>query len=224
MQKVFLLKTDILHNQDIFQREYEKMPEYRKEKIDHVHSIKDKILSLGAGILLQKGLRAAGIEEKQTKIAFGENGKPYLADYENFFFSLSHSGDYAMASFADTQTGCDIELIKKANMKVARRFYSADELHTLEKEMDEQKQTELFYRLWTLKESYIKLTGQGMALALDSFTIHLSDFVTIAVDGEPQNVLFEEFEIDHYRAAVCTRVNSVQDNRQMESNLIRVVV
>ena len=211
MQKVYLLQTDILNNEKVFIREYAKMPEYRKEKINRLRFQKDKNLSLGAGILLRKGLSERGIDVVRAKIQTNDYGKPYLADSNEIFFSLSHSGSYAMASFADVENGCDIERIKECDMKIARRFYSPVEVEILEAEKDENKRQELFYRFWTLKESYMKLTGQGMALALNSFSVYLNEPVTVEVNNEKQNAQFFEFAIDHYRAAVSGIKSGQQD-------------
>ena len=42
---------------------------------------------------------------------------------------------------------------------------------------DEHKRCEEFYRLWTLKESFMKVTGLGMKLPLDSFCFQLGERV-----------------------------------------------
>lgn len=218
MNKVYLLSTEELSNADIFAREYGRMPVYRQEKINKFRFEKDKRLSLAAGILLNRGLQEAGMIPKQVEIRLGSNGKPYLAETDNVFFSLSHSGCYAMAAFADTEVGCDIEQITSIDEKIARRFFSAYEVRALESIQDEQERQALFFRYWTLKESYLKLTGEGLAMPLDSFEVHLGEPVTIEPAGVIESVgfiestkkkpmvSFREYEIPDYKVAVCRRI------------------
>ncbi|WFR63863.1 4'-phosphopantetheinyl transferase superfamily protein [Paenibacillus amylolyticus] len=64
----------------------------------------------------------------------------------------------------------DVEKIAPIDMQIAERFFSPMESQFLAAEPD-NRQLETFYRLWTLKESYIKAVGMGLSIPLDSFAI-----------------------------------------------------
>ncbi|MCD7736265.1 MAG: 4'-phosphopantetheinyl transferase superfamily protein, partial [Lachnospiraceae bacterium] len=109
------------------------------------------------------------------RVSQGEHGKPFFPDFPEIHFSLSHSGEMAMAVFADTEIGCDIELKKQANEKLARRFFCPEEYAWMARAKDEPERKERFYRLWTLKESFLKATGWGLRLPLDSFCFFITE-------------------------------------------------
>lgn len=95
---------------------------------------------------------------------FGENGKPYFRELP-FYFSLSHSGDYVFCALSTEEIGADIQQHGKQSGRenrrhLADRFFSEEEKRALEASGESE---ELFYRLWTRKEAYGKLTGEGVA-------------------------------------------------------------
>jgi 4'-phosphopantetheinyl transferase len=53
-------------------------------------------------------------------------------------------------------------------MAVAERFFSPLEVDALRRLPDHARR-DLFFRYWTLKESYIKARGPGLAIPLDAF-------------------------------------------------------
>lgn len=165
----------------------------RQEKIRAFRFEKGKQLSLGAGLLLDYGLQGYGLREREVKIGKGRFGKPYLSDYPEIHFNLSHSGSMVMAAFGDREVGCDVEKMAQANEKVAERFFSEEEKRALQACGGNEQRTVLFYRIWTRKESYLKLTGEGMHMALDSF----------CVLGDSLHCSFREFPVTGYQAAVC---------------------
>lgn len=165
----------------------------RQEKIRAFRFEKGKQLSLGAGLLLDFGLRTYGLREREVRIGKGRFGKPYLPDYPEIHFNLSHSGSMVMAAFGDREVGCDVEQMAAAKGKVAERFFSPEEKRALQACGDKEQRTALFYRIWTRKESYLKLTGEGMHMALDSFSVLSEDFPC----------LFKEFPVLGYQAALC---------------------
>lgn len=88
-------------------------------------------------------------------------------------FNLSHSGRRVVIGVsAGGDLGVDIEQMRATprHLAVAKRFFAAEEYAFLAAQ-PVQDQPLTFYRLWTLKEAFIKLTGRGLAQPLDSFAI-----------------------------------------------------
>ena len=88
---------------------------------------KDKLLSLGAGILIDKGLKTFGLREADVRIAEGKYGKSYFPDYPDIHFSVSHSEKMVLAVFEDTEVGCDIEYVDSVDLQLAERFFCQSE-------------------------------------------------------------------------------------------------
>lgn len=81
MKQVYKLNTKMLEDSENFCNFYEKLSAKRRQKIDGYRMEKDKLLSLGAGILIDKGLETFGLREANVRIAEGTYGKPYFPDY-----------------------------------------------------------------------------------------------------------------------------------------------
>lgn len=107
------------------------------------------------------------------RIARGEKGKPFIADKENIFFNISHSGDYVVCAVSDREIGIDIEKRAKARMEVAGRFFHKREVLALNALADDERNN-LFYDYWSVKESFLKYIGTGLARPLDSFLVQFS--------------------------------------------------
>ncbi|WP_181150878.1 4'-phosphopantetheinyl transferase superfamily protein [Paenibacillus sp. PCH8] len=108
-----------------------------------------------------------------AELSFTRNsyGKPSLIHHSNVPFNVSHSGDWiALISGGVAELGVDVEKIAPIEMQIAERFFSPMESQFLATEPAE-RQRETFYRLWTLKESYIKAVGMGLSMPLNSFAI-----------------------------------------------------
>ena len=201
--RMLALEVSPLRDLTLFQFCYESQPLWRRKKIDTLRRLPDKIQSLGAGILLQKALPGADL----TQIRFGENGKPYLPG-SSTQFNLSHAGDWALCAVGGVRLGCDIEQMKSCHMSVAHRFFCAEETRMLEEAQGEAEQ-DLFFRLWTIKESYLKAVGEGLSKPLNSFC------VTFTNDGPALSGLQSEWQLreyrvaDGYRCALCAAAGSV---------------
>ena len=129
----------------------------RQEKIERLRYAADRRLSLGAGLLLDQGLKRFGLRERTEAFGTVENGKPCLLHHPEIQFNLSHSGSMVMAAFASCPVGCDVEKKQKARMDVAKRFFAPAEQRVLWAAETEEERDMLFSRLWTLKESYLKV-------------------------------------------------------------------
>lgn len=173
------------------------MSEYRIKKAEKYKDENDKKLSILSSLLLDKALKKYGLSEKNMQYSFNEYGKPYFINSEELHFSISHSGEYAMVVISDKEIGCDIQQIKDVNLNIADRFFTADERANI-------KSTEDFFRIWTLKESFIKAVGKGLSIPLNSFTIKGLETKKPYCEYEGRIYKFKEFDnINEYCIAVC---------------------
>lgn len=93
------------------------------------------------------------------KYVFNKNGKPSLESGE-CGFSISYTNDNVyIAVVRDGIIGLDAEHINSIDLNVSREFMSENELVELEKSINKY---EYFYKIWTLKEAYVKLMGTGI--------------------------------------------------------------
>ena len=119
--------------------------------------------------------RAPSAEELagQSKSA---NGKPFFPAYPDFHYNISHSGDYVVCAYSAQPIGIDIQQIPDKARRVssiAGHFFSDREVAALQ-DLPDFEMRRLFTRFWTSRESYIKLTGRGLAEPFKSFYPDLS--------------------------------------------------
>jgi phosphopantetheinyl transferase len=97
-----------------------------------------------------------------------KQGKPYLdpaRNPEDIQFSLSHSKDIAVVAVCRKgRIGVDVEFheVSRPFMEIAGRYFYTDEVRFLE-QLNAPKRRQAFYRIWTMKESWLKATGEGIA-------------------------------------------------------------
>ena len=202
---VYVANTQSLKDKELFQKSYNSISEYRKQKVCRMKHPEDKIRSLGVGLLLQKALSDFGIDEKTAVFETNSNGKPYIScsDKEAVHFNLSHSGDYAMCIIGESPVGCDVERVRKIDLKLADRFFAQSEKEMISNQPTEDDKINTFFRLWTLKESYVKAEGQGLSIGLNSFAVQ-PDFNKILRDNVEVACSLCEFDVDKaYRFSAC---------------------
>lgn len=209
MKKVYFIDINNMKKTFSFEEIYSKVSLYRKNKVDKLKFGDDKWLSLAAEYLLMKGLEELNIDYSQIEIGFVENNKPILKNCpQELYFNLSHSGDMAMCIIADSEVGCDIQKMsdKEEYKKIAQRFFHPEEIQMIENAKETEKR-ELFYRIWALKESFIKATGKGFRTPLKDFKISLEkEKIQVYINGVLQEKYqLEEIEVGNseYRSAIC---------------------
>lgn len=205
---VYIYAADVSNLPDPkeFPEYMEGLPEERKQKTLRYVQEKDRKQSLGAGLLLKYVLNRHGVKYENIRIR--ENGKP---ESDEICFNLSHSDNMAVCAVSEQKIGCDVEKIKNAPERIAERFFCKDEILHLEKFKDEAKNQE-FYRLWTMKESYMKMTGEGMSLALNQFEFVFGDFVKVVRDGKICSCFIKEYELPEYKLTVCAEEAEFAEN------------
>lgn len=130
---------------------------------------------------------------------YGDRGKPKLNF--PFCFSLSHSGAYVLCALSGAAVGADIQRHQKCEVfRLAERFFSERENEALKRAaVENHGETELFYRLWTRKEAWGKLTGRGIGDGLGQELLPGEE----TYPGGRRLIWEETAEIAGYSLAVC---------------------
>ena len=202
--KVYTADAGPLSAPERYRRVYDSVSPWRREKVDRFRFDRDRRLSLGAGALLEAALAAEGVAD--LAMAMGQNGKPRLLHGTGIHFNLSHSGTRVLCAVSDHEIGCDVEQIKHADLQLARRCFHPGEYAALLKCPDEARRDDLFYRLWTLKESFMKATGLGFQLPLNQFCVTFrGSEVVVQQSVDARDYFFREFDLnDGYKYALCS--------------------
>lgn len=95
-------------------------------------------------------------------------GKPFLPDFPNLYYNISHTHNMVIAAVGNHEMGVDIEVISTARMAIANRFFSKPELELL-KHCKKRDLDTLFFELWTARESFAKATGTGIFASISHF-------------------------------------------------------
>lgn len=193
MVKAWVADVRPLYDRDRYEQYYAQLPDFRKQKADSLLRNERKAQSAGVWILWQKIRERYGL----------------AADTP---FNFSHSGTLVMcAACTDgrpVRVGCDVEKIGDLRLKLAERYFCREEYETIIREEKEERRTEMFYRYWVLKESFMKATGKGMALPVSRFCIRMDDPPVLIRQPEefPEEYHYCEYclEGEPYRMAVCT--------------------
>jgi 4'-phosphopantetheinyl transferase len=153
---------------------------------------RDRRLFLATRALVRTVLsRYASVSPEDWRFGTGEHGKPYVShppQPQQLHFNLSNTaGLVACAvSVAHEKVGIDVEAMdRRGNLvRLAETSFSSSETRAL-REVPADLLRERFFSYWTLKESYIKAKGMGLALPLDAFSLLLDEGNNVGVVFDP---------------------------------------
>lgn len=154
------------------------------------------------GLLLERYIPSASLSD----VAAGEHGKPYLPTAPSVDFNITHSNGFVACaiSVGRGKIGIDAEpsdgsIPKARQLEFAKRFFSRDELCSLESGRF------TFAQLWTRKEARLKMTGEGFSSGAFSSLPPSNEsgifFTTLSLDGFTVTVCSEsdaEIEVLRY--------------------------
>lgn len=135
--------------------------------------------------------RYAPVAPSDWTFRVGAYGRPFVTgplQEPRLFFNLSNTrGLVACAvSGAHEAVGVDVEAMDRRTepAAIAHRFFSPFEVSVLSA-LPLERQRERFFSYWTLKESYIKARGLGLAIPLGKFSFELDRGSDIGIRFEP---------------------------------------
>ena len=135
------------------------------------------------GLLRQLLSRYLRSEPAALQFTYGPHGKPALANAgaDWLRFNVSHSGRVVVYVVArDREVGVDVEQLRPelATWQLASAFFAEAEVRAL-RQFGDKLRPDAFFACWTRKEAYVKATGEGLFVGLDSFE------VPVAADPTP---------------------------------------
>ncbi len=221
--KTFFASTDKFYNAqtgELTTYFHEKLPavsEERRARVERVRSNLSKAELLAAELVRDYALRTVFGMEK-AEIEQGEFGKPYLKGEKDKFFNISHSAGTVACTVSDVECGLDIECFDTPHdmMNVAARFFSTMEQSAI---MMSPNPIEAFCRLWTIRESYVKMRGTGFSMGLKALrcNFHRGKAEMLVNEVSQEDVVFVEFRnIYRYRACVCTKGEAEHEVTKIE--------
>lgn len=144
-----------------FDSAFEKMSHERKARCLRFKLFDDRRRMVFAEELL-RNLLAENFcaEESEIVIKNLPSGKP-VAEVrgKEVSVSLSHSGDFVACAVSSAPVGIDLEIKREVKPSLLKAL-NEEELEFVNKSEDKDS---AFLRIWTAKEAYLKLTGEGLA-------------------------------------------------------------
>lgn len=131
------------------------------------------------------------IPPKQWRFEANAYGRPEIVGNDSaptLRFNLSHTRGAALCGVGfDCELGVDIEAVDRQSscVELADRYFAPTEAADLMR-LPTDRRRDGFFDYWTLKESYIKARGMGLAIPLDQFAFSLAPAAPIRLSCSAQ--------------------------------------
>ena len=198
MISCFYAKTALLPDPARESAFYRELPKERLKRALCLPSPEKRKESAGAGLLMVRILPR--FEANTEEVYFDGRGKPLHA---RLAMSLSHGGGMAVLAVGEGAVGCDTERVSFVREGVLTRFTERERAFV---EGYKDGRARAFFRIWTGKESYLKLTGEGVAHMKEA---EIDGEGRVLRKGEVQPCGVRWKEAGEHIIAVCGEVEAV---------------
>lgn len=161
--------------------------------------------------LLRKGLSEfLGVPLQELDIRQISSGKPFVCRFDepvrNLDFSLSHTRGMAVLLIMPGQLSCGVDVERTDDVRdvkdfMSPRFFSERERQAILDGVNEEEISANLLAHWTLKEAYLKATGEGLAGLSSEIEVVQGPEGRIVIDSRrsnlrPRNMVFQDRRID----------------------------
>ncbi|EMB64222.1 4'-phosphopantetheinyl transferase family protein [Streptococcus mutans] len=137
------------------------------------------------------------LTNKEIQIRRHAYGKPYIKDYSQIHYNISHSGEWVVVAIGKSPIGIDVENRREDWDLIGERVFSESEKYWSQ---NSYKRKAI---LWTIKEAYVKYLGTGLSKSLNSFSIDIKRKIITEVQ-KPFQTSFDYFVLDNdYVCSEC---------------------
>ena len=220
-EAVFCIGANEIHvwefNIEVYQKlsvhYFEYLSEEEAKRVERLRKINDKkqyvIGHIFLRILLSEYLK---IPIRQISLFRDAHGKIKLeGNGGNISFNLSHSDEMVVLAFSQYKDlGVDIERINNIQdfLQIAKQYFRKEEYEYISK-IDAESPLRKFYKVWTIKEAFVKATGEGLSRSLKTFSVETDSVISIQAGQDTIGVWrYFELEMDrNYAATVVINVS-----------------
>ena len=162
MDRLYILDCTPLMQEEWLAKALPHLDADRQGRIKRIRDPRAKAQCAAVGWLLT---HLFGNNGTPPRLRYGNRGKPYLQDCDDLFFSVSHSDKWVVCATANVELGADAQVLGPYRDRVAERCFTDAERRCISRTAED------FAALWTAKEAYLKYTGFGLVLPMQSFTV-----------------------------------------------------
>lgn len=179
---------------EFYSRAMTLLPNEKSKQIARLKNEKAKKESILAWLLFRFACDEQKIENR--KLGFEKNGKPFLCSGQ-MQFNLTHSDGLSMCAVSKSPVGIDAEKKRTFSPSLLKRITGEKEHEAVLKSDDANCYST---KLWTLKESFFKQSGEGLCAGLKT-----TDFSKVLFENEFDlyGLHFESFELEDFLVSVC---------------------
>ena len=151
------------------------LPSFRREQALRFRREIDRRQSVAAWLLLREACRRELGLDEVPPLAWTEKGKPWFPSLPGVHFNLSHCPEAAVCAMDSAPVGIDVEAAGPLDRDVMEQVMSPGEQAEI---LADAAPEMAFLRLWTRKESLLKLTGEGLCNSLPTLLENTSGVQT----------------------------------------------
>lgn len=220
------------------------------EETERIHRFvfaEDAKASMVGQLLMRKAAsEITGIPYNEVKFSRSETGKPFVSSHSeilrtmNYNFNISHHGSMCvLAAGLGRRLGIDVMNVELRDSRsvpeyfnLMQKQFSSAEWNFIMCPSSENEQLQRFFRLWCLKESYVKGKGTGISynlrnLSFDCKTARLKECVIVTdtklfvQESLESNWLFEETMLNKNHCVAVAVEKGLQGSRQHDNDDIQ---
>lgn len=162
------------------------MPKERQKKANSYKKDLDRKLCIISFALLVLAMEKLFNISRDYDWNYNKNGKPFLKSHPEIFFNISHCKVGVACVIANQEVGIDIQDMIDFDEKLAELICSKNELEIINN--SDKKGIELT-KIWTKKESYLKMLGIGLIDSLQDIDVYKLDNFYQKIDWQNNYVL-----------------------------------
>lgn len=174
------------------------LPPYRLESDRLKHRLGEVLIHYGLATYFH-------MDAKDWHFKIGTYGKPYIVSKTPVYVSLFYSEEVVACVLSRSPIGLDIEKLAPIEWSELKHQFTKDERKWITSLED-------FYTIWTRKEAYSKLTGEGLTYDIGTWS------VLAPREFESQPVVFHAFE----KHNVLFQIAAVDQLKKVDLQLITI--